>query len=256
MSQVLGPHRNEDHEMLVPPEDQRRTIWSTENSSGPVPTVNDEPLLNAGYPQPTSTGYPKQTTVTYPNQTSVGSSWLNPPGYYQSLPAGHPQQSSANSVVVVQPGTSTTPVYNTGHATDYTVFSIFVTLCCCPPMGICALIDARDSKAHLLLGNTQKAQDLARKSRNWNIAGLTIGVVTLAALIIFLTIFLVNSTHHAWSSDGAYNGWHYPGPWGTRGPYDTPGPDDTRGPDDTPGPWDTRAPDDTPGPWDTRAPWK
>lgn len=71
---------------------------------------------------------------------------------------------------------------------NYLWQSIAVTLCCCMPFGIVALVFAAQVNAKLAAGDVAGAQLSSRKARTWTIVALVSGLVTgaAAALLSFL----------------------------------------------------------------------
>lgn len=74
----------------------------------------------------------------------------------------------------VQPFTAAAPVPN------YLVHSILVTLCCCLPLGIVALIYSAQVNSKLAAGDVTGAEESSRKARTWFIVALIAGILTFA----------------------------------------------------------------------------
>ncbi len=72
---------------------------------------------------------------------------------------------------------------------NYLVQSILVTLCCCMPLGIVAIIFSAQVNNALAIGNFAGAQEASRKAKMWCIIALACGLVS-NALGIILQIFL------------------------------------------------------------------
>lgn len=60
---------------------------------------------------------------------------------------------------------------------NYLVPSILVTLCCCTPLGIVALVFSTRVNAKLIAGDIVGAQEASKKARNWMILGLVLGLL-------------------------------------------------------------------------------
>ncbi|KAH9491372.1 hypothetical protein Btru_031380 [Bulinus truncatus] len=145
------------------------------------------------------------------------------PGYYnQAMVNTHPSvthQSANNSThsnnVVVVPGNSTTHTVTVEPpAKNYTALSVFNFLCCCLPLGLCALFYARDAQTMWLHGHTKEAQKKSRISRNLNIAGIVIGSLILIAwvtVVIVIIVFASYYRHDYYSYD--YNYLNTPRPY-------------------------------------------
>ena len=68
---------------------------------------------------------------------------------------------------------------------NYLVQSILITLCCCLPLGIVAIIFSAQVNSKLAVGDVAGAQDASRKARMFCWLGLGLGVV--AIIIVLLT---------------------------------------------------------------------
>lgn len=64
--------------------------------------------------------------------------------------------------------------------------SIVVTLLCCLPLGIPAIVYASQVDGKALRGDVEGALDCSRKAKNWCLAGLICG---LLVLVIFILIY-------------------------------------------------------------------
>jgi len=60
---------------------------------------------------------------------------------------------------------------------NYLVHSILVTLCCCLPFGIVALIYAAQVNTKLAMGDLAGAQAYSRSARTWVIVSFVVGIV-------------------------------------------------------------------------------
>jgi hypothetical protein len=71
---------------------------------------------------------------------------------------------------------------------NYLVHSILVTLCCCLPFGIVALVYSAQVNSKLAAGDVIGAQESSGKARTWFIVALIAGIVTVAgvSLLSFL----------------------------------------------------------------------
>ena len=58
------------------------------------------------------------------------------------------------------------------HVPNYLVPSIFVTLCCCPPFGIPAIIFASQVNTKLAVGDYDGAERSSRQAKMWMLIGL------------------------------------------------------------------------------------
>jgi hypothetical protein len=113
-----------------------------------------------------------------PQQRPV-SEWANPPTYSAPPPT---QQHS-------QPGQqwtgTATPTYGSYRpdVPNYLWQSIAVTLCCCWPLGIPAIVYAARVNAHVASGDITAAQDASSKARTWTFVSLGAGLFIYIGLI-------------------------------------------------------------------------
>ena len=72
-----------------------------------------------------------------------------------------------------------------GTVPNYLVHSILLTLCCCPPFGIAAIVQASKVDALLAGGNQAAAKEASAGAKKWCIWALVIGAVVN---ILFIAI--------------------------------------------------------------------
>lgn len=75
------------------------------------------------------------------------------------------------------------------NGTTYLVFAILVTVLCCLPAGIGAIVYATKIDKAWAMGDYIGAQDAAKKSKMWSIIGAVGGVVV--AIVYFVFMFMV-----------------------------------------------------------------
>jgi len=61
---------------------------------------------------------------------------------------------------------------------NYLVHSIIVTLCCCLPFGIVALVYAAQVNSKLAIGDVAAAEASSRNAKTWAIVGFIAGIVS------------------------------------------------------------------------------
>lgn len=64
-----------------------------------------------------------------------------------------------------------------GPIPNYLVQSILVTLCCCTPLGIVALVYGSQVNSKLIAGDVAGAQASSKNARLWMLIGFAIGLV-------------------------------------------------------------------------------
>lgn len=83
------------------------------------------------------------------------------------------------------------PNYNPEIQT-YLIQSILVTLCCCQPFGIVAIVYSAMASSHASTGNYEQAQQLATKANSWGWAGVIIGFSIFAIYFFFAILAAIN----------------------------------------------------------------
>ena len=64
---------------------------------------------------------------------------------------------------------------------NYLVQSILVTLCCCLPFGVVALIYSAQVNTKLAAGDLTGARIASSRAKTWTIVALIVGIVTVGA---------------------------------------------------------------------------
>lgn len=102
-----------------------------------------------------------------------------------SQPVTPPFQPVTPPGVVIPPG-QPQPV----HVSNYLVPAILVTIFCCLPAGIVAIVYAAQVNAKLAGGDVAGAMESSRNAKNWTLISALIGVViTLSyGLIMFMGV--------------------------------------------------------------------
>jgi hypothetical protein len=70
----------------------------------------------------------------------------------------------------------------TATVPNYLAQSIAVTLCCCPPFGVVALVFSAQVNSKLAAGDVAGAQASSRRAKTWVIVTLVAGIVTGAGV--------------------------------------------------------------------------
>jgi hypothetical protein len=78
----------------------------------------------------------------------------------------------------------------TANVTNYLWQSIVITLCCCMPFGIVAIVYAAQVNTKLGVGDVAGAQDSSSKAKMWCWIGFGVGLVT-NGIIAFLQIIAI-----------------------------------------------------------------
>lgn len=78
-----------------------------------------------------------------------------------------------------------TPVTPTADIPNYLWQSIVITLCCCLPFGVVAIIYAAQVKSKAGVGDIAGAQEASAKAKMWCWIGLGVGIVVNVLAILF-----------------------------------------------------------------------
>ena len=79
---------------------------------------------------------------------------------------------------------------------NYLIPSILVTLCCCMPFGIVAIVYAAQVQSKLAAGDTAGAQVSANNAKLWCWLGFGSGLVVMIAYGFFTGFAFLNQAHH------------------------------------------------------------
>nr|XP_054756832.1 trafficking regulator of GLUT4 1-like [Lytechinus pictus] len=74
---------------------------------------------------------------------------------------------------------------------DHLFFALFVTIFCCLPIGIVALIKSIQVKDKYKAGDFEGSLEASKSTKNWSIAGVIIGLIMLVICIIMLVYFII-----------------------------------------------------------------
>ena len=77
-------------------------------------------------------------------------------------------------------------------STPYLIFSIFVTICCCIPLGVVGIVYAAKIGSLQQVGDYEGAARAARKARNFSIVGVILGLIIGIGTAALSTTGLVN----------------------------------------------------------------
>ncbi|KAJ8029901.1 Proline-rich transmembrane protein 1 [Holothuria leucospilota] len=119
-----------------------------------------------------------------PPQQSYPPQQMHPPPQQgdSTQPGTSSQQSPVTTMVIRDPQIP---------AKDYLVFAIFVTMCCCWPLGIVAIIKALNVRKLNGRGDYSLAQQASQKAKKWSIGSLICGIVLQLFFIVFVVVFVV-----------------------------------------------------------------
>lgn len=122
-----------------------------------------------------------------------------PPPYDQAMmpgvgmaPHGAALPSPGHGVMQQQPRViyvQATPI-PPHEAPDHLIMAILATVCCCPPLGIVAIVKASECKVHRATGNRDLAVVNSRSARKWAYWAICIGTVSIIvySVLYFLDI--------------------------------------------------------------------
>ncbi|XP_072182116.1 uncharacterized protein [Diadema setosum] len=178
---LAAPYPDKAAEAAYPPPQQP-------GGYAPVPTEQTPyPPQQTPYP-PQQTPYPPQQSP-YPPQQQGYPAKGPPPAYGE----GQAAYAASGQNVVVGPAPQTTVIVRQAQAqpNDYLAFAIFVTICCCLPLGIVAIIKSMDVRSRYTAGDMNGALEASRSAKNWSVAGLVIGIILEVIAIIIIIVYFV-----------------------------------------------------------------
>jgi hypothetical protein len=66
---------------------------------------------------------------------------------------------------------------------NYLTQAILLTLCCCPPIGIVAIVNAAQVNGYLATENYEAARHASDQAKRWSTIGLVLGIVVWVFVI-------------------------------------------------------------------------
>jgi hypothetical protein len=88
----------------------------------------------------------------------------------------------------VPPGPTKPVLFVKPHVPSHLVEAILVTLLCCLPFGIVAIVYAARVDGKLAAGDHDGARHASAKAGNWCLAALICGLITYAAWVLLLAV--------------------------------------------------------------------
>jgi hypothetical protein len=95
--------------------------------------------------------------------------------------------------VVVQPGAVMPPPV---HVENYLVFAILVTVLCCLPFGIPAIVYAAQVNGKLQAGDIAGAQAASKNAKMWCWIAFGVGIGGIVIYGLLILVGVVSSLHH------------------------------------------------------------
>mmetsp|Transcript_22125 Transcript_22125/g.31303 ORF Transcript_22125/g.31303 Transcript_22125/m.31303 type:complete len:186 (+) Transcript_22125:39-596(+) len=126
--------------------------------------------------------------------------YQQPQGYqpYPQAPMGQPvvQQQAAPNIIISN-NQQVGGVASGEFVPDYCFLSWFACLCCCWPIGICAIIQSQAVQQRLAAGDVAGARSASGAARSLGIAAMGFGLVAIIIVIIlFATGAFIASTYY------------------------------------------------------------
>ncbi|XP_003730780.1 proline-rich transmembrane protein 1 [Strongylocentrotus purpuratus] len=134
------------------------------------------------YPPPNSSEYPMQQPSQFPQAAQFPQ---QQPGTYapQQQPGTYAPQPQV--IQVQQPVQQNIIHVSTGIApNDYFGLALFVTLCCCLPFGIVALIKSTEVRNRSAVGDYHGAAVSSLEAKRWSRIGLIFGSVSVGVSVL------------------------------------------------------------------------
>lgn len=155
--------------------------------SGNHPPPEYRPPLGLGFEY---SNFATQQNLQLPNQPPPNYSSLQNPGVSNQYPplGGQPSSSTmiwSSNVVAPAPMSMNEP-----PPQDYTKRALFATLCCCFPIGLCALMNASASKKALARGDLNAARNSANSARTLSTVAFIVGIVTILGTAVVVGVYV------------------------------------------------------------------
>lgn len=93
-----------------------------------------------------------------------------------------------NAAVCVQCGRTLNGMVPAATVPNYLVFAILVTVFCCLPTGIAAIIYAAQVNTRLQAGDVAGAQQASKSARMWVLISVGVGLLLTCAYILFIVV--------------------------------------------------------------------
>ena len=75
---------------------------------------------------------------------------------------------------------------------DHLIFNIMMTLFCCWPIGICAIMKSLECRNAIQTGNKERADSLSAAAKRLGMWTLGVGVICIALIfVMYIVMFLV-----------------------------------------------------------------
>ncbi|XP_072182423.1 transmembrane protein 233-like [Diadema setosum] len=78
---------------------------------------------------------------------------------------------------------------------DHLLLAIMVTIFCCLPLGIVALIKSIQVKDKYKEGDIAGSVEASKSTKRWSIAGVIIGIIMLVVCIVMLIFFIIEQSN-------------------------------------------------------------
>ncbi|XP_002738942.1 proline-rich transmembrane protein 1-like [Saccoglossus kowalevskii] len=138
-------------------------------------------------------------------QLTDGDDPLNRKPYHDEVPMitrGPPQTNSLPLVTI--PNVSPSMVITEPVPPDHLPLAIFTTICCFWPLGIFAILRARDVHKKAWQGNMEGAREASRRSRLFSLIALVIGISIHVVCIIVIIISITRNIQFAKDAANLY----------------------------------------------------
>jgi hypothetical protein len=107
-------------------------------------------------------------------------------------------QPTATSVMVAPQSQTIVSTATVCQPQDYFGLALFVTICCCLPLGIVGLIKANDVRNRFQIGDIAGAEQASKEAKTYSFLGLGFGIGIIVVSIIVTIVLVVVGVNQAY----------------------------------------------------------
>ncbi|XP_020899177.1 calcium-binding protein P [Exaiptasia diaphana] len=140
-----------------------------------------------GYPGPPQPGYPAVQQPGYLGPPQPGYPAVQQPGYPGPPQPGYPAVQQPGYLGPPQPGYPAVQPMEIQNAQDkpnnYFGLAVFVTICCCWPLGIIAIRNSREVDSAYYEGDYERAKKSSKDAKCFVLASFFVGLLLICIIV-------------------------------------------------------------------------